>query len=136
MGEEDVASKQEAITGRDGNALAAAFDRNRTADAQITPPLTVQLDARPADQIDKRLAAAVENRHLQVVDFDESVVDAHAVEHAEQMLGGRDQHALAHQAGGVADLLHVAPTSGDGETLQVGTDEDDAGGRRSGKNSD
>ena len=94
------------------------------------------LDSRRANQIDKRLSAAIENRHFQVVDFDERVVDAHAVEHAEQVLGGRDQHALAHQAGGVADFLHVAPTGGNREAVEVGADENDAGRGRGGEDAD
>ena len=57
-----------------------------------SPP--VLLDARRANQLHERFAAAVQNGHLQVVDLDVRVVDAHAVEHTQQMLGGRDQHAL------------------------------------------
>jgi hypothetical protein len=38
------------------------------------------------------------------------IVDAHAVKHAQQVLGGRDQHALPHQAGRVAHPRHMPPT--------------------------
>ena len=47
------------------------------------------------------------------------------------MLGGGDQHALAHEAGGVADLGHVAADGGNLKVVQIGAAEDDArpGGR-------
>ena len=112
------------------DALASAFDRYRLANPQITLAAARLADAGGADQIDKGLAAAVEDGHFEIIDFDEGVVDAHAVEGAEQVLGGGDQHALAHQAGGIADLLHVAPTGGDGEAFKIGADENDTGGGR------
>jgi len=93
-------------------------------------------DSGRADQIDKGLAAAIEDGNFEVIDFDEGVVYAHAVEGAEQVLGGGDQHALAHQAGGVTDFLHVAPTGGNGETFEIGADENDAGGGRGGEDTD
>lgn len=52
------------------------------------------------------------------------------------MLGGGNENALAHQAGGVADFLYIAPTGRDGKAVQVSTDKDNAGGRRSRKNTD
>ena len=51
------------------------------------------------------------------------------------MLGGGDQHALPHQAGGIADARHVAPTGGNLEIVEIGAEKDDAGGRRRGENS-
>ena len=53
------------------------------------------------------------------------------------MLGGGDQDALAHQAGGVADARHMAPTGGNREgveAIEIGAQEDDPGGNRRGKN--
>ena len=94
------------------------------------------LNTSAADQLNKRLTAAVKNRDFQVIDFDEGVVDTHAVEHAQEVFGGRDQDALAHQAGGVADLLYVAPACGDREAFEVGTDENDAGRGRGGEDTD
>ena len=43
------------------------------------------------------------------------------------MLGGGDEHALAHEAGGVADLGDVAADGGNFEVVEVGAAEDDAG---------
>ena len=43
------------------------------------------------------------------------------------MLGGGDEDALAHEAGGVADFGDVAAVGGDFEVVEVGAAEDDAG---------
>ena len=90
-------------------------------------------DARFADQGDEGLAAAVEDRHFEVVDLDVGVIDAHRVEHAQQMLRGGDEDALPHQAGRVADARDMPPTGGDLEILEIGADENDAGGDRRGE---
>ena len=55
------------------------------------------------------------------------------IKRGEQMLGGGDQHALAHQAGGVADFGHIAADGGNFEVVEVGAAEDDAGASRSGQ---
>ena len=44
----------------------------------------------------------------------------------EQVLGGGDEHALAHEAGGVADLGDVAAGGGDFEVVEVGAAEENA----------
>ena len=62
------------------------------------------------------------------------VVDAHAVQHAQQVLGGGDQHALAHQAGRVTHTGDVFPAGGNAEILEIGALENNAGRRRGGQN--
>ena len=74
--------------------------------------------------------AAIQDGNFQVVDLHVGVVDAHGIERAQQVLGGGDQDALPHQAGGIADARHVAPTGGDREVVQVGAQENDAGARQ------
>ncbi len=128
--EEYFAGEQEAVRRQDADALASAFDRHGLANPQVTFAAARLADSGGADEIDEGLAAAVEDRHFEVIDLNEGVVDAHAVEGAEQVLGGGDQYALAHQAGGIADFLHVAPTCGDGETFEIGADKYDASGGR------
>ncbi len=111
------------------------FHGHRAANAEEALAPAVGLQSRRLQQLHVRRSAAVQNGNFQVVDFDERVVHSHAVEHAEQMLGGGDQHALPHQAGGIAYASHVAPTGGDMEIVEIGAEENDAGGRRRGKNS-
>ena len=77
--------------------------------------------------------AAVQNGQFQVVQFDDHVVDAHADEGGEQMFGGGDKNALAHQAGGVADLGHVAADGWNLKVVEVGAAEDDARSGRGGQ---
>ena len=53
----------------------------------------------------------------------------------EQMLGGRDQHALLHQAGRIADARYVPAQRFDFEIVEVGTPETNSRASRSRKNS-
>ena len=81
--------------------------------------------------LDVGQGAAVQDGQLQVVQLGNHVVHAHADERGEQMLGGGDQHALAHQAGGVADFGHIAANGGNFKVVQVRAAEDNArSGRR------
>src|SRR5579862_47946 len=126
----------EALSRQNRDALAALFHEYRPPDAQISAPAAVLPDARLPQQIHKRQAAAIQDGHFQVVDLHEGIVDAHAVKHAEQMLGGRDQHALTHQAGGVAYARHMPPACRDREAVQIGALENNAGRNRCRENSD
>ena len=78
------------------------------------------------DQLDKGQAAAIENRDFKVVDLHVGVIDPTGIENAQQVLGGGDQDALPHQAGGVADTRDVAPACGDVEIVKIGANENDA----------
>ena len=91
---------------------------------------------RRADGVDVGLRGAVEDGNLKVVDLDDQVVDAEADQRGEQVLGGGDEHALAHQRGGVADLGDVAAGGGDLEVVEVRAAEDDAGAGGSGNESE
>src|ERR1035441_2719 len=51
------------------------------------------------------------------------------------MLSGRDEHALFHQTGGVADAGDVASTGFNGKTVEVGAVKDNAGSGWRWKNS-
>ncbi len=122
----------ELVGRQDRHAFAAGLDCDGPHDAQITARTPIGPDACFPYQVDEWSAAAVEDRHFQVVEFDIGVVDTHAIEDAEQMLGCGDEDATAHQAGGVAHSLYKAPAGGDLEALQICADEYNArgGGRR------
>ena len=49
------------------------------------------------------------------------------------MLGGGDEHAVLHQAGGVADARNVADVRFDLEIVEIGAAEDDPGVRGRGQ---
>ncbi len=58
------------------------------------------------------------------------VVDPAAIKRRQQVLGGRNQHALLHQAGGVADAGHVADVRLDFEIVEIHAAENDPRIRR------
>src|ERR1039457_2389405 len=61
----------------------------------------------------------VEDGQLQVVEFDDGVIHAHADEGRQQVLGGGDKDALLHQTGGVADFRDVFADGGYIESVEV-----------------
>lgn len=133
---EDVAGEQEAVAGKDGDAFAVAFDADGGFDAEVAAAAAVGANAGGLDHFDELAAGAVEDGYFEVVDLDIGVIDAHGVEDAEQVLGGGDEDALAHEAGGVADFGDVAPEGGDEEVFEVLADEDDAGAGGGGEDAD
>ena len=95
-------------------------------DADVLAAPALGMNAGRQERLDIGQRAAVENRQLQIVELHDHVVHPHADQGREKMLGGGDQHTLAHEAGGVADFSHVAAGGGDLEIVQVGAAEDDA----------
>jgi cytidylate kinase len=94
--------------------------------------LTAQ--ARAFEHFYEGLSGAIEDRQLEGINLDENIVHAARVKRCKDMLGGRKQHALLHQAGRVADARDVANVSLKGESVQVCAAKYDAGaGRRWGE---
>src|ERR1039457_2724760 len=128
-----IAGQAENFVGNDADALALVLHRDGTAYAQIAALAAILADAGLLDEAHEGEAAAVEDGHFQVIDLHVDVVDAHGVEDAQEVLGGGDEDALTHQAGGIADARHMAPTGGDWEAVEIGTYENHAGGDRGGE---
>ncbi len=126
-GEVDVAGEAETVVGEDGDALATFLDGDGAADAEVAAFAAELADASGAEHIDEGLAAAVDDGDFEVVEFEGDVVDAEAVEGAEEVFGGGNEDALAHEAGGVADAGDVFIAGGDGEIVEVGAAENDTG---------
>ena len=101
--------------------------------AEILAAAALLLEANLAKRLGVRQSAAVENGQLEIVEFDSNVIDAAAKEGGEQMFGGGDENALAHQAGGVRNFGDVASGGGDFETVEIGAAKDNARTRRSGQ---
>ena len=95
--------------------------------AEVLAAAALAFESDVAEGLGVRECAAVEDGELEVVEFDEDVVDAGAEEGGEQMLGGGDEDALTHEAGGVADFGDVAAGGGNFESVEIGAAEDDAG---------
>ena len=97
-------------------------------------PLLPHSDAR--NHLDERQRAAIENRQLEVVELDDGVVDAHADKRRKQVLSGRNQHALLHQTGGVADLGDVLADGGHVESVEIDAAKHDARSCSGGKDAE
>src|SRR5579885_568668 len=128
MREIGFAREAEAFGRQDADAFAAVFHAYRTANPQVAPLAAVLADARLPDQLDKGLPAAIEDGDFEIIDLDVSVVDPHGIEHAQQMLGGREQHAFAHQTRGIAHARHMTPAGGDRKIVEIRTKKYNAGG--------
>ena len=102
-------------------------DLDGLEDAEVLALAALALEAGGEDGGDVGEGAAVEDGDLEVVDFYDDVVDAEADEGGEEVLGGLDEDALAHEGGGVGDARYVATGGGDLEVVEVGAAEDDAG---------
>ncbi len=95
-------------------------------DAEVFAFAALAFEAGGEDGGDVREGAAVEDRDFEVIDFDDDVIDAEADEGRQEMFGGLDEDALAHERGGVGDACYVAAGGGDLEVVEVGAAEDDA----------
>src|ERR1700728_1557833 len=102
-------------------------------DREVFAAPALGFEADLAERFGIGQGTAVEDRQFEVVDFDDDVVDAGAEKRGEQVLRGGDEHALAHEAGGVADFGDVTPDGGNIEAIEVGTAKDDAATGRSGQ---
>ena len=131
-GEVDRVVDAVAVAGIDADELVvlAHFDLE---DADVFAAAALDLDADVVEGFDIGKRAAVEDGEFEVVDLDDDVVDAGADAGGEKVLGGGDEDALAHEAGGVGDLGDVAAGGGDFEVVEVGAAEDDAGAGGGGK---
>ncbi len=103
------------------------LDFDGLEDADVLSLAALTLEAVGEDGGDVREGAAVEDGDFEVVDFDDDVVDAEADECGEEVLGGLDEDALAHEGGGVGDTGDIATRRGDFEVVEVRAAEDDAG---------
>ena len=83
-------------------------------------------DAGVENGFDVRQGTAIEDGEFEVIEFDDDIVDAHADEGRKQVFGGGDEHTLAHEAGGVADLGDVASGGRNLKVVEVGAAENNA----------
>ena len=87
--------------------------------ADRLPPPPLRADAHAQKRLHVGQRAAVQDRQFQIVQLHNHVVDAHSDQRRQSVLGGRDQHALPHQARGVAHLGHVPRRGGDLEIVEI-----------------
>jgi hypothetical protein len=126
-GEVDAVGDGVAVAGVDAEEFVAVADLDRLEDAEVLAAAALHFEAGVLDGFDVRQGGAVEDGEFEIVELDDDVVDGEAGEGGEQVLGGGDEHALAHEAGGVGDFGDVAAGGGDLEVFKIGAAEDDAG---------
>ena len=129
----DGVAHRVSLRGIDADELVAFAHLVGPQDLEIGALAPLLPQAGAGDHFDVRQRAAVENRQLQVVELDDGVVHAHADEGREQVLGGGDEHALLHQAGGVADLGDVLADGWHVESVEIDAAKHDARSSRSGQ---
>ncbi len=126
-GEVDGVVDAVAGAGVDADELGAVADFDVLEDAEVFAAAALGAEADGLKGLHVGEGAAVEDGDFEVVDLDDHVIDAHADESGEEVLGGLDEDRLAHEGGRIADLGDVAAGGGDFEVVEVGAAEDDAG---------
>ena len=119
----------------DRDPLAVLFENERLFDADVAARSLQLNDARLLDRFRVGQRAAVENRNLEVVEFDEGIIDAEGVERRKQMLDGGNPDAAAHQRRRIGDALDRADIRPKLEVVEIDAPEDDSLSGRSRKNS-
>jgi len=126
-GEVDGVVDGVAFAGVDADEFRAFADFYGFEDAEVLALAALALEAGGVDGLDVGVGGAVEDGNFEVVDFHDDVVYAEADEGGEEVLGGGDEDALAHEGGGVGDFGDVASGGRDLEVIEIGAAEDDAG---------
>src|SRR6202451_266047 len=113
--------------------LVAFAHLQRVANAKIASGTPLLADSDLLNQFHKRLCAPIQNRQLQIVQFDNSVIDAGSDESRKQMLGSGNQYALLHKAGRVAGARDIPVYALDLQIVQVDAVEHNTGSRSCGQ---
>jgi len=127
VGEVDGVVDGVAFAGIDADEFSSLAYLDGLEDAEVLALAALALEAGAENSFYVGQGAAIEDGDFEVVDFDDNVVDAEADEGGEQVLGGRDEDALAHERGGVGDFRDVAACCRNLEVVQVCAAEHDAG---------
>ena len=78
------------------------------------------------EQLHEGFGRAIEDGDFNVVDINEDVVDAAGIGSRQKVLGGGEQDALLHQAGGIAHASDIVAMGFDGKVLEIHAAENDA----------
>src|SRR6266850_138704 len=117
----------------DSNAAAVFDDFDGLEDFKVAAFSTEAAEACLIKELEEGLGGTVEDGDFDIVEVNEDVVDAVGIGGGEKVLGGGEQDALLHKAGGVADASDVVAMGFDGEVVKINAAENDAGIRGSGE---
>ena len=132
MGKVDGVADRKVLRRIQPDELLALAHLHRFEHAQILAQPLLPPQSHALHHLHKRQRAAIENRQLEIVQLHDGVVHAHADKGRKHVLGGGDQHAFFHQAGGVTHLGDIAPGGLHLEVIEIGAAEDNARTRRGG----
>ena len=110
-----------AVGGINRNELVAFAHFHLAKHLHIPARTALFSNAGLLDEFHKWQRAAVEDGEFEIVQFHNGVIHAQPGERREQVFGGGNQHALFHQAGGIADTGNVAAVGLDLEVIQIGS---------------
>lgn len=127
MGEVDVAADTELVGGIDADAAAVFDNFDGLENFKVAAFAAEAAEAGLIEESEEGLGRTVKDGDFNVVEVDEDVVDAVGIGGGEKMLGGGEQDALLHEAGGVADAGDVVAVSFDWEIVEIHAAENDAG---------
>src|SRR5581483_10712042 len=108
------------------NELFSLSDFDFTLNAKVLSRSALLSNTGFQDHVHERAGAAIENWEFEIVQFDDGIINSGANKSGEKVLGGGDQDAFLHQAGGVTDPGQVAPGGLDDEAVEVDAAEDNA----------
>ena len=133
VGKIDVAADAEFVGGIDPDAAAVFDDFDRLEDFKVASLAAKATQAGLIEELEEGLGGAVEDGDFDVVEVDEDVVNGVGIRCGKEMLGGGEQDALLHEAGGITDASHIVAVGFDWEIVEVDAAKDDAGVRGSGE---
>src|SRR6267378_6177967 len=113
----NVAADTEFVGGIDSNAAAIFDDFDGLEDFKVAAFSTEAAEAGLIKELEEGLSGTVEDGDFDVVEVNEDVVDAVGIGGGEKVLGGGEQDALLHKAGGVADASDVVAVGFDWEII-------------------
>src|ERR1700756_3819685 len=86
------------------NKFVSLADFQGLKNTEIIPAPALRFESNGTKGLNIRRRTSIEDGQLEIVDLYDHIVDAHANQRRQQVLGRLDQHTLTHQACGVADL--------------------------------
>ena len=97
---------------------------------EICPRAPLLANSCFVNGINERSGTAIQNWQLQIIQFDDGIIDAAADTCREHVLSGGNQDAFFHQARGIADSGNVAAYCFHLETIEIDASEDYTRARR------
>jgi hypothetical protein len=123
----DKAVHSEIVVGIDADAAVSIAEFERLDDVNVPSAAAQATRASAIEKFNEGLRGTVQNWQFKRIDFDVDVIYSAGIKRGEDVFGRREQHALFHQTGGVADAGDVANVRFDLEVVEVHAPENNPG---------